>query len=85
MSNRGGAIAPLGVLAFNLAYGAALSMLEDQVSALFIGAATGMLWQLRQTTVAGRWSDPYSGSPFRSPTGIPPIPVANGDRLMHAR
>jgi hypothetical protein len=83
--NRAAAIAPLAVLGFNLAYGAALSMLEDQVSALFIGAATGMLWQLRQTTIARRWSDPYNGSPFGSPKGISPIPVANGDRLMHAR
>jgi hypothetical protein len=36
-------VAPLAVLAFNLGYGAALSMLEDQMSALFIGAAVGML------------------------------------------
>ena len=36
-------------------YLTALSMLEDQVSALFIGAATGMLWQLRDTTAARRW------------------------------
>ena len=55
------AIAPLAMLAFNLAYGIVLSMLEDQMSALFIGAAAGMLWQLRETARAGRWSDPYLG------------------------
>jgi hypothetical protein len=53
------AVPPLAVLAFNLGYGAALSMLEDQVSALFIGAAAGMLWQLRQTAREGRWADPF--------------------------
>jgi len=47
------AIAPLAILAFNLGYGAALSMLEDQVSALFIGASVGMLWQLREAASAG--------------------------------
>ncbi len=56
------AIAPLAVLAFNLGYGAALSMLEDQVSALSIGAAAGMLWQLHQMARAGVWSDPYGGA-----------------------
>jgi hypothetical protein len=83
--NRGAAIAPLAVLVFNLGYGAALSMLEDQVSALFIGAATGMLWQLRQTTVARRWCDPYRGPSSRSPGEISSIAAANGDGLAHAR
>jgi hypothetical protein len=83
--NRAAAIAPLAVLAFNLAYGAALSMLEDQVSALFIGAATGMLWQLRQTTLARRWRDPYSGLPSGLPDRRSRIAAANGARLAHAR
>jgi hypothetical protein len=60
------AIAPLAILAFNLAYGIVLSMLEDQVSALFIGASAGMLWQLRETVRAGRWSDPFVGAFTRS-------------------
>ena len=83
--NRAAGIAPLAVLAFNLAYGAALSMLEDQVSALFIGAATGMLWQLRSTTIARRWSDSYRGTPFRLPDGVPPLAAASTDRVVHAR
>jgi hypothetical protein len=58
------AIGALGVLAFNLAYGVALSMLEDQVSALFVGASAGLLWQLHQLARGGRWSDPYRGAPF---------------------
>jgi hypothetical protein len=57
-----GAIVALGLLAFNFGYGAALSMLEDQMSALFIGAAVGMLWQLRQAALGGPWQDPYGGS-----------------------
>ena len=62
---RSGAIVALSLLAFNLGYGAALSMLEDQMSALFIGAAVGMLWQLRQVALGGRWQDPYAGSDIR--------------------
>jgi len=84
-ASRAAAIAPLAVLAFNLAYGAALSMLEDQVSALFIGAATGMLWQLRRTTIARSLSDPYHGTPSRLPDGLSPVPAANSARLAHAR
>jgi hypothetical protein len=69
------AIAALAILAFNLGYGVAMSMLEDQVSALFIGAATGMLWQLHRTTLSAQWRDPYRGSPYRlaaSPGGWAP-------------
>jgi hypothetical protein len=62
---RPAAIGPLSLLAFNLGYGAALSMLEDQVSALFIGAAVGMLWQLRQAALGGPWQDPFAGSDMR--------------------
>jgi hypothetical protein len=58
---RPAAIGALAILAFNLASGAALSMLDDQMSALFIGASVGMLWQLRQIAAGGRWRDPYAG------------------------
>jgi hypothetical protein len=62
---RSAAVSPLAILAFNLGYGAALSMLEDQVSALSIGAAAGMLWQMHQMARAGLWSDPYGGARLR--------------------
>jgi hypothetical protein len=55
------AIGALAILAFNLAYGAAIALLEDQMSTLFIGASVGMLWQLRQIVLGGRWRDPYAG------------------------
>jgi len=55
------------VLAFNLGYGVALSMLEDQVSALFIGASVGLLWQIRQFALARPWSDPFVGAGVRLP------------------
>lgn len=58
---RPAAIGALAILAFNLANGAAQAMLDDQMSALFIGASVGMLWQLRQIAVGGRWRDPYAG------------------------
>ncbi len=37
-------------------------MLSDPMSALLIGAFVGMLWQLRQIVVGGRWRDPYAGA-----------------------
>jgi len=55
----------LAVLAFILGYGAALSILEDQMAALFIAAAAGMLWQLRQEVFARGWSDSYYGNWLR--------------------
>jgi hypothetical protein len=58
---RPAALGALAILAFNLAYGAALSLLEDRISTLFVGASVGMLWQLQQIVVGGRWRDPYAG------------------------
>jgi hypothetical protein len=62
---RPGALQALAVLAFIIGYGAALSMLEDQMAALFVGAAAGMLWQLRQEAFVRSWSDSYHGSWLR--------------------
>jgi hypothetical protein len=76
------AIAALAVLAFNLGYGAALSMLEDQISALFIGASAGMLWQLRETARAGRWSDPFRGALSRLRPSIAALSMS--DRTARA-
>jgi hypothetical protein len=59
------AVPALAVLAFLLGYGAALSMLEDQIAGLFLGAAAGMLWHARQQALGGVWADPYAGE--RSP------------------
>jgi hypothetical protein len=43
-------------------------MLEDQVSALFIGAGAGFLWQLHQIARAGAWTDPFERSRQRART-----------------
>ncbi len=59
------ALTPLAILVFNLGYGAALSMLEDQVSQLFFGASVGMLWMLRQMQAAKPWANPFRGAPVR--------------------
>ena len=82
---RAAAIAPLAVLAFNLGYGAALSMLEDQMSSLFIGAAAGMLWQLRQMARAGLWSDPYGGARMRLQPSVSSGYAASYGRALRAR
>jgi hypothetical protein len=65
------ATAALAVLTFLLGYGAALSILEDQVAALFGGAAVGMLWQCRQLAFAGFWGDAFQG--IRNQRLRPPI------------
>ena len=59
------ALQALAVLAFIFGYGAALSILEDQMAALFVAAAAGMLWQLRQEVFVRSWSDSYHGSWLR--------------------
>ena len=41
------AMGALATLAFLLGYGAVLSMVEDQMSSLFLGACAGSLWQFR--------------------------------------
>jgi hypothetical protein len=64
---RDDAIGALAVLAFLLGYGAALSILEDQIAALFLGAAAGMLWHARQRAFSGTWSDPYRGGVLLRP------------------
>ena len=82
---RANAIAPLAVMAFNLGYGAALSMLEDQMSALFIGASAGMLWQLQQMARAGLWSDPYGGARMRLPLSDSSAYAASYGQTVRAR
>jgi hypothetical protein len=73
------ATAALALLAFNLGYGAALSMLEDQVSAMFFGAAAGFLWQLHQIARAGAWTDPFERARARFRAMQPPYaPVGTG-------
>ena len=79
------AIPPLALLAFNLGYGIALSMLEDQVSALFIGAGAGMLWQLHQRQRAGIWSDAYAGAGISlRPPVIPDFAIPSS-RILRSR
>lgn len=60
---RAAAITPLAILVFSLGYGAALSMLEDQMSELFFGASVGMLWLLYRTATARSWADAFHGVP----------------------
>jgi hypothetical protein len=82
---RACAIAPLALLAFNLAYGTALSMLEDQVSALFIGAAVGFLWQLHEIARNGAWTDPFERARLRSRMSELLPSAVTGARIARAR
>ena len=80
---RAAAVTAVALLAFYFIYGVALSMLEDQVAALFMGAAAGALWQLREMVRGGRWSDPFRGWVLRFPLSAPSISLAR--RQHHAR
>jgi hypothetical protein len=80
---RAAATPAVALLAFYFIYGIALSMLEDQVAALFMGAAAGALWQLREAVRGGRWSDPFRGSVLRFPLPAPGFSLARSRH--HAR
>jgi hypothetical protein len=80
---RAAAAPALALLAFFFIYGVALSMLEDQVAALFMGAAAGALWQQREAVRGGRWSDAFRGWVLRFPLSAPSISL--GRRQRHAR
>jgi hypothetical protein len=77
------ATAALALLAFLLGYGAALSILEDQLAALYAGAAAGMLWQCRQLAFGGPWGDPYRGTDARlsRPAVMPGYAVMHGEAI----
>lgn len=61
------ALSAVALLAFLMGYGAVLSLMEDQLCALFLGASAGMLWQLRERASGRIWSNPYSGWDFERP------------------
>jgi hypothetical protein len=73
---RAPAIVALAILTFQLGDGIVLSVLEDQMASLFIGAAAGLLWQLHQFARNGTWADPYYGGTVGRPS-IAAIPVGN--------
>jgi hypothetical protein len=73
---RDTAIVALAIVVFQLGDGIVLSVLEDQMASLFIGAAAGMLWQLHQRATNGAWVDPYHGGVVdRRPAAA--IPLGN--------
>lgn len=71
---RAPAIVALAILVFQLGDGIVLSVLEDQMASLFIGAAAGLLWQLHQRARNGAWADPYYGGVVDRPRAAA-IPV----------
>ena len=70
------AIVPLSILGFELGDGMVLSLLEDQVAALFVGASLGMLWQMHQEARGGVWADAYRGGLPAGPLEPAPIGFA---------
>ena len=77
---RTDAVTPLALLVFNLGYGAALSMLEDQVSQLMFGASVGLLWQLYRTATARSWANSWRGTA----AGPPPLPAYQPAQIGHS-
>ncbi|MGH7043938.1 MAG: hypothetical protein ACREFY_17675 [Acetobacteraceae bacterium] len=48
------------ILTFLIGYGTVLSLLEDPFAALFVGAATGAMWQARQRVRGRVWADSFA-------------------------
>ncbi len=51
--------AALAILTFLIGYGAVVTVIEDPLSALFVGASSGMMWALRQQAFGRAWVDPF--------------------------
>ena len=77
------AVGALAVLTFLLGYGAALSILEDQVAALFLGAAAGAMWHARQRALGGAWANPYEGTPLLRPRTLRDAGIRRPWRVRH--
>ncbi len=69
------ATAALAILAFDMGYGSVLAILEGPFTALFLGAAIGTLWHLRQRALDGKWADGFSAA------WGPPIAIATPQHL----
>jgi hypothetical protein len=73
---RGAAIVALALLVFQLGDGIVLSVLEDQMASLSIGAAVGLLWQLHQRARDGAWADPFQGKPVYGESAVA-VPIGD--------
>lgn len=71
-AERPRALAALSLLTFLIGYGAVITILEDPLSALILGASAGTLWQCRQRALGRAWADTFAPQP-RSPA-IEPVP-----------
>ena len=66
--------AAVALLAFLTGYGAVVTLLEDPLSALLVGASLGMMWALRQRVLGRAWSDPFARPDLT--LGLAPMPGA---------
>lgn len=70
LSERTEAVAAVAILTFLMGYGTVISLLEDPLSALILGASAGALWQCRQRVLGRTWADafnPKQPQPFIEP------------------
>ncbi len=61
-AERGDALAALAVLTFLMGYGIVITVPEDPLSALLLGATTGTLWQCRHRAAGRVGADPFDPS-----------------------
>lgn len=71
-AERPHALAALALLTFLIGYGAVITVLEDPLSALILGASAGTLWQCRQRALGRAWADTFAPTPAQPE--IEPIP-----------
>lgn len=58
------------VLTFVIGYGAVITVLEDPLAALFVGASVGAMWQARQKAIGSVWAEtfaPKAADPYAEP------------------
>jgi hypothetical protein len=59
-AERPEALAALALLTFLLGYGTVITVLEDPLAAIMLGATAGTLWQCRQRALGRAWADAFS-------------------------
>lgn len=68
----------LSILVYLLGYGTVVVLVEDPLSALYIGATAGTLWAAAQTRRARGWADAFDPGPsLMLPTPVAELPAAH--------
>ncbi len=81
-SQRADTVPALAILTFLLCYGTVISLLEDPLAALILGASAGALWQCRQRALGRAWGDAFAPPPPRTLLAPMPEPIVAPRRRL---